>query len=500
MKTYIEQLKDKYTNPHKAYKHYALSKTLLHQIVVSEDAHQEVKDILDIQQILNNYCENFIEQSFPKELHEFFGFSDKQYLIDFMFTNQNFEKLDFLEIKYEFRDLILNGEYQKKLNEKSTKITWSSLEDLIIQENNNNATLTHTVEIDTKLKKIVDDFGLVSISIGNIKTTEKLIEKIYKSLEQLSIVLNCDKKHVGLTKLNLCLDGNSEIDLYSGYLDRFKSKHLKLYVNSSVMEDVIAHEWFHFLDIVTAEYKYRDIYGEDIEKYRLWESNINRSFKKLWEKASTNETLSYIGVNEDRIISNIEHIIDKYSKLNILINPEELRTILKKECIEKKLNDLQLIEKIKKFQTHENNGLCPFILSEINLLKFDYAKNHGLSLFTTYAFCMDENMRKVNLLHKDDSYSTELNEVAARIFESYVNIILKEKNIKNIISQPEYNFYTPQKEELKLYLKEFESILDNMKINFHQIYPLSNKNSVDERIINCREDKEEHKKIKHKIL
>lgn len=494
MNTYIEQLKAKYNNPQKAYKYYALSKTLLHHLVVSDNAPQEIKDIIDVQQILDSYCNHFIEATFAKELHEFWGFSAPQDLSNFMWEDQNFEKLHFLEINYDFRDSILDGTYQQKITEISKQITWGSLEKLIISENSNNIKLIDQIDIDTKLKRIVDDFGLVSICVGNIKITDELIEKTYNSLEQLSIVVKCDKKQVGLNKLNLCLDGNNGIDLYSGYVDRFKSKHLRLYVTSSIMEDLIAHEWFHFLDIAVAEYKYRDIYGPEIDKYRLWESQINKSFNDLREKASKNEIPSFIGVNEATIISHIEHMVDKYVKLNIVTNAEQLKLIIKKEVIEKQLNDQELIKEIEKFQTNTNNGLSCFILSEINLLKFDYAKNYGLSLFITYAFCIDKNMRKLNLLHKDESYSTELSEVAARIFESYVNIVLKEKNIKNIISQPEYDFHTPQEYELKLYINDFESILDDMRKNLNLICPLLTKDKVINKIVHINNNQQLNRK------
>jgi hypothetical protein len=501
MKTYIEQLKSKYDDPAKAYKYYALSKTLLHHMVVSETAPQEIKDILDIQKILNDYCENFIEQDTPKELHEFFGFSDKEQLKDYIFTDQNFEKLHFLEITYEFRDSVLDGEYQNDLIKQSRNATWSKLEELIIKENNNNFKIEGPVKINEQLGKIVEDFGLISISVGSVKIEDQLIEKTYNSLEQLSVVLDCNKKHVGLNKLNICLDGNNEIDLFSGYVERFKSKHFKLYITSSVMDNILAHEWFHFLDMVTAEHNYRHIYGEDIHKYRLYESRISQSFKNLYEKAASQNNAT-INNSKEKISSNIDNIIDKHSALNTLNNADELKKFIKTEIIEKKFSeqtfrDKDLIEEIQKFQINKNNGLVPYILSEIDMLPF--RNPFTISAFFYYAYCFDKHMKNADLLGKDDSYSTKIEEATARIFESYVDLRLQEKNIKNIISRPNDNFYTPYKGELKSYVDDFEVILNGMKKNFNLIYPLSEKDIAFEKIFKIRNEKKVILNTKNRI-
>lgn len=492
MKTYIEQLKSKYDDPTKAYKYYALSKTLLHHMVVSETAPQEIKDILSVQKILNDYCKNLIEQDSPKNLHDFFGFSNNEQLKDYIFSEQNFEKLHFLEITYEFRDSVLDGQYQTSLIKKSKKITWPKLESLIIKENNNNVKIEDSIEVNQKLGKIVKDFGLVSITVGNVKFEDQLVSKTYNSLEQLSIVLDCNKKHVGLNKLNLCLDGNNEIDLFSGYLGRFKSKHLKLYITSSVMDDILAHEWFHFLDIVTAEHNYRHIYGADIDKYRLWESRMNESFKSLYIKAVMRTNNATINTSKERILANINNIIDKYHTLNTLDDVDRLRDFINTELIEKIVSkrtfkDKELIKEIQKFQIDKNNGLVPYILSEIDMLPF---KNTSTtSAFFYYAFCFDKHMKNADLLDKDDSYSTAIEEAMARIFESYVNLRLQEKSIKNIISRPNDSFYTPDKNELKSYVDNFETIINEMKKNFNLICPLSEKDTTFEKILKIRNKK-----------
>lgn len=480
MKTYIEQLKAKYSSPKQAYLSYALSKTLLHHVILSENAPQEVKEILDIQQILNNYCENFIEQSFPKELHEFFGFSDKQHLIDFIFTNQNFEKLHFLQISYDFRNLVLNGEYQKNLIEKSQNITWSRLENLILQENNNNLKIEDTNTINTKLNNIVKDFSLASITVANIKLEEPFLDEIYKSLEQLSVALSCDKKHVGLNKMHLCIDNGNEMDLHTGAIGRFKSKHLTLYINSRVMNEVIAHEWFHFLDIVTAEQKYLDIYGEDIDKYRLMESKLSSSFRILGNKSASKINNLPMSFNEDAVYSSIEQTINKYNKLNKLKNTEQLKEFIKKELATQNFNYDKIIEQLKEFQTNQKTGFISYILSDMDMLK--YESNLDTSVLSYYNNCMDNHMKKAGLLHPDDFYSMDLSEISARIFESYVEYKLKEKNIPNIISDPHF-FHSPQENELKFYINDLEKIINNMKQYFNAIYPVSNKDVIVDKIL-----------------
>lgn len=495
--TYIEQLKAKYSTPEKAYKHYCLSKTLLHHIVISDNSPQEIKDILDVQKNLTDYSENFIENEHYKELHNFFGFSEKQQLIDFMSKDQNFEKLHFLEIKYEFRKLVLNGQYQKKILEESQNITWNSLETLIIKENNNNPRIENSNLINEKLNKIVKDFGLSTLTLANVKADEKFIDRIYNSLEQLAIVLDIDKKHVGLNKMNLCIDNGNDMDLYSGAISRFKSKHLTFYINSQLMDEVIAHEWFHFLDVATAEQKYLHIYGDDIDKYRLLESKVNSSFTELSKKMQSNNNDLSVRFNKDEIYVSIEKTIDKYSLLNRIKNTKQLKEFIKAELKKNDFNSEEFIEQLKKFQMDKDTSFISYVLADINMLKYDFKSDK--SVFSYYSESMDNYMKKAGLLHVDDCYSMDICEIFARTFESYADYKLKEKHIPNIISNPHY-FHSPQERELKLYINDFKEIIDNMKQYFNLICPISNKDVIVEKILNSRIMKDVPKNPSNKIV
>jgi beta-mannanase len=83
---------------------------------------------------------------------------------------------------------------------------------------------------------------------------------------------------------------------------------------------------------------------------------------------------------------------------------------------------------------------------------------------------MDENLKNAKIM-KDD-YSTTKLEMMARSFETFVDIKLDEKGIKNLISNASGNNYAPDKIEMKHYLSEWENVVSDIRGLFNDICPV----------------------------
>lgn len=452
--TYYNQLKEKHIDDvKKAYTEYILSKSIYRTFYVSEDASDFVKEAMNIQVKLNEYAEDLINKK-NISLADKLGLNNDE-LINFMQEKEHI--FDFLEI--ERGELIQHatGMYNYNLEKGSKNITWESLEAIIKEENNNEAILTEK-ETQEKLKDICNQYGLNSITYGKIRTTDKSIKKLGNSFSQLKEVVECNDNQVGLKKFSIFLDV-SEFS-YAGQACKC-NEEIKLLLNERLSHDAFAHEWLHGMDMLMAEVKsqYSYMYSESRRGsiHKLLENLKNHSEEDIKEikKTIIDDTKNYLN-----------KIVDRFNLMASVNNAEELKNNLQKE-VEKIIkgeyqedNILNLVNEYMK----DKNGCPSYILTELSMLnKFikDEDKNFKNSYFYEYAKEMQVSLGKTGLMEYE--YSTLKDEMFARAFESYTELKLREKGLKNDIAHSNVSAWTPKSIETSRQKSVWKEVIQEMK-------------------------------------
>ena len=385
---------------------------------------------------------------------------------------------------------LVTERYTLNLYKSSKNMNWENLEKIIIEEKNNTPCLEEAEALG-KMKKIVEKYNLSSVSFGKVRITEEALNNFEQSLEQLKMIINCESHQVGANKFNFFLD--TENVNYAGYSDQFGSNQ-KIYLNERLSYDAFAHEWLHAIDNIMATQK-------GVQEYHLSESNsLHSSNISELLKASYIANKEFIENFKGKCLEDskttFSNLIQRYDGLGELINKEELKNFLEdvvnnisnnKDYWSNNKDKIQ--NTIKKHIRGETVSPIAFFLTEIELVNKVMHEKLDESLFLYYAKKMDDNLKKVNFLEKDDEYSTEKREVFARSFETYVDIRFKELNIPNKISNSQVSHYMPHIDEVKTYINKWEPIIMEIKEALNNLSPKKyNKSGILDRIKDLRKD------------
>lgn len=256
MKSYFDQLKEKHETPEKAYFEYQLSKQYLRVFSCSQNAPQKIKEAMDLQEKINTWAREVIEN--PNnfvDFKKFIGLKQFNDKILSLFYKENSELLHFIGIEKKNWIDLLSSTYLLNLEHAAKNITWEKLEAIMLEEKNNVPILTKE-ETQEILDKTVKDYGLTSLSFGQIRTNEKELKNVGTSLEQLSCVIDIENEQIG-KNLNLFIDTDMKnfinpIDI-AGYANEYFNEQ-KIYINSRISNDSFAHEWFHAIDKMLAKH------------------------------------------------------------------------------------------------------------------------------------------------------------------------------------------------------------------------------------------------------
>lgn len=452
--TYFEQLQEKYPNDiMKAYKEYILSKTIYRSFYVSEDAPEFVKEAMQIQIKLNEYAKSIINSE-NKKFAELLG-KNKEQIISYIENKE--EIFNFLEIDRGNLIQYISGMYEMKLQKSIPEnMTWNQLKD-IMNEENNNISILKEEEVISRLEKIAKTFGINSITYGKVRTTKDSLDKLENSFTQLQQVVDCAPKQVGLKKFNVFLDV-AEFN-YAGSAYEITGQ-IKLYINERLSHDAFAHEWLHGIDMLMAYKKSKT--------YNMYsQSNTGKISKLLKGLKSNQEDIKKIkktALEETKKF--VQKIVDRFTLLSSINNPKELKQKLFMEIEKVKEGIFNKNKAIEMINSHmkEVNACPAYLITELSMLDFFLKgkdKKFINSYFYEYAKEMQKSLQKTGLM--EDEYSTLKEEMFARAFESYTQIKLEEKNLKNDIAHANISGWTPKAIETIRQKALWEDVLKEMK-------------------------------------
>lgn len=464
MNSYFNSLKEKNETPQKAYMVYMLEKNLWRVGAVSKDALPEVKESFKIQEKINEYCEQLISTENPS----FFNLKDEERR---SFITENTKYFDYLGIDRTQLIHLINGMYEKNLKKASQEIkNWEDLEILMDQQKYTQKVESSTLLIK-KSEQIVDSCGLTSFLSSKALCNLALIQKIENNLEQLSEVVGCHKSQIGGKVFSIVVD--TENNDYAGYSNQyFNNKEQKLYVNSKLMHDAFAHEWLHSIDnLLAQEAKMQYTHASDKE---------NTSIEKLLKKSKEANPI-ILDKMKDTINEKTEaychEIIKRYDNFGEVKNSEEFFTYITKVCLEVregKWNKTNFLAEIKKFEyPHTTKTLEAYLSTELEMLEqIHNGESFNHSLFYSYAEKMDANLVKILGNDEYETYSTCNIERFARLYETYCDIKLKEKNIENTISYIKGSSYIPHTEEMILYMNDWKPVIKDIANLLEKLCPM----------------------------
>lgn len=471
--TYFEQLKDQYSDPKEAYRDYTLSKTILRVFACHDKAPDDIKIAMELQKKLNEFSQNLIKDKYTN-FKKIFNIADGE---EVSFIKKNIDIFNFLGINRQmFINLITEG-YNNQLYEASKNISWDSLEQIIISENNNKPILNEEESIRI-LKDTCEEYAVSSINYGKIRTTIDSLNNTNESLNQLHLVMGCPKQHIGAQKFNLFFD-TEEIQ-YAGYSIQYNNEQ-KLFLNERISYDAFAHEWLHSVDnMIAKDRKLNALHAS--ESLDDGKNNIQQLlYETMLPNKKVIESFKY-NVTEKTFIT-LSNTIDRFEKLGFLERTDELKEYV--------INFAKKVSNDKTFWNPENkknfhkyimtytkndtlNAYSSFLATEIELLhQLKHGKDFNESIFYRYAIEMDKSLIDIGFLEKTDTYSITKCEMFARAFETYCQIQLNKKNVKNIISDENTNTYTPRKEEMNEYLRAWDNVIEDMKEVLQKVYPIT---------------------------
>lgn len=451
--TYLEQLKQKYPEDiKKAYQEYILSKTIYRSFYVSEDAPDFVKEAMQIQKKLNEYVQSIINSE-KKTLSDILGKTQEQ-LISYIQDKE--EIFDFLEIERGNLIQHLTGMYESKLKQSIPKdLTWDRLKD-IMNEENNNLPILKEEEVVNRLEKIAKTFGVNSITYGKVRTTEAALDKLENSFTQLQQVIDCNPQQVGLKKFNVFLD-IAEFN-YAGSASGLKGQ-IKLYINERLSHDAFAHEWLHGIDMLMADIKSKG--------YEMYSQSNKGHLSKLLTGLKKADKEDFNKIKETALNDTekfIQKIVDRFNLMASINNPQELKEKLLVEIDKVKegtFNENKALEMINEYMK-DSNGCPSYLITELNMLEgFLKNKDFTNSYFYEYAKEMQNSLKKTGLM--EDEYSTLKEEMFARAFESFTQVKLEEKNLKNDIAHANVSGWTPKAIETIRQKALWADVLQEMK-------------------------------------
>jgi len=455
---YFEQLKEKHDTPQKAYLEYQLSKKYLRVFSCSEKAPENIKESISLQEKINNYSRELISNPNKNvDLKTILGIKDIA-----SFFKEKSNSLEFIGVERDDFIQLISGMYEINLKQSSKNISWEKLEEIIVEEKNNVPILTKE-ETQEILDKTVKDYGLTSLSFGQIRTNEESVRSVDKSLEQLTIVIDCEKEQVG-NNFNLFFD--TENTNFAGYSSQHFNQQ-KLYLNARLSEDAFAHEWFHSIDNMLAKH-------HKLDTTHASEAEFTSISKLLESSTQLNEdAIKELKENiNQKCLVHLSNIVDRFDKIGSISEVDKFKEMIEQnyeKVISGSWNKEDFITNAKKHQK-ENNACISYLASELDLMKEFNSNNFNVSSFYKYAVLMDENLKNAKIM-KDD-YSTTKLEMMARSFETFVDIKLDEKGIKNLISNASGNNYAPDKIEMKHYLSEWENVVSDIRGLFNDICPV----------------------------
>lgn len=467
METYFNQLKDKHNSPQKAYKEYILSKTLLANYYCSDNASDFIKEAFNLYGKLNSLAVAFIENESFFDICQSLGI-DGGIDAKRKFIKENSKYMNFLGIDDSLQRLLLTT-YHRDINDVAKEITWDSLEKIMISESNNDNKLSD-VAARFQLQKICNEYAIESVTIGKVASDINNLKNIGVSCAQLSEAIECDKKQVGSNVFNLFYD-NEDCNA-SGYSTQYSGRQ-KIFLYSKTSSNAFAHEWMHGVDNIIAKQKKLSV---DLASN---DENITNSFSSLLNKMKNNidddELIkTYMS---DKTVSFINKTVDVVSKLNVWRDDVLLKKIITDEHLKIQSNlwdKNELKNKLNEQKTENNKPNHQYyIISELELLNnITNSKKINTNIFMEYAKIMDENLKSFNWLEKDEVYSTTNHELIARSFETLVDVKLKNKNIKNIISSTNENSYIPSSESLEKYMLDWNGALGVIRDSLNELYPI----------------------------
>lgn len=473
MKTYFAQLKEQYNDPQQAYRAYIVGKTIDRVSYCSPNASEDIKKAMEIQKKLIEFAKDLITNP-NAELKKHLNLTNDGII---NLWREHAEELIFIGLnRSTYIDLVM---YPSKLYKASQEITWESLEEIMVAENNN-VPLMDEKEVKKILKETCEEFAVTSLTFGKGRTNQKAIHNANESLNQLAIALDCHKEQIGSNKFNIFFD--TEKLEYAGYSNQFNT-HQKLCINEKLSYDAFAHEWLHGIDSVMAQQqKLRKSHASE-----MIEGGKGNIAKLLAQAMLPNQDAikQYKKVAFEKTLSTIENTVERYNRFGSLKEIEKLKSYAK-GIAQEIINDPTYWTKEKSQEVAKelttyyiDSDKCayvPFMISELKLLNHViHNKEFNESLFYHYAQQMDDELMKVKMLQPGEIYSTERLEMFARSFETYVDIKLTSMNINNVISDARVNSYTPRKEEMMAYLGTWDGVINEIKETLNQIHPVEHK-------------------------
>lgn len=476
---YFEFLKENSGSPQEAYRRYAMEKFIWRNFAVSPQASEEVKGAFQLQSQINDYCKELVNDS----MMSFMQFSNISAKDAVNYINENQKVFDFLSIERQELISLLTGDYAVKLNNASKEIrAWETLEQLMNAEKNTALPLMDNTQLEKGFNSLIEDYALESIVVSKAKSTQKLINQVGENCESLSKVVDCKPEQIGINRYNFALD--TEDDPNAGYLGTHFSVHKKLYLNSYLMHDAFAHEWLHGMDAVWAQ---------TINSPNFFMSEqLEGSVKELLDAGmeADKDAISQVKsqINE-KITQYIDEIVERYNRGGHINNASEVKQKCHELCEQIQAGNENNDENNFHWDKHEfaqilnsyTNPSCPksfapYMITEIEMMQHvNFSQNFNESLFYQYAKKMDDNLVNVAKMPGFDDYSKSTEERFARMFESYVELVLQEKGIENSIVYTKGNSYTPRQEEVKIYRDKWDNLMQDFRDVLEQIYPVQEK-------------------------
>lgn len=464
---YFERLQEKYTNPRDAYFIYEIDKRFSNKFILKDSNDPDLLELKKLNDQILNYCE-----SLKNNLDKCVSFLDYMGITSSDGSKYLSENLElFYDLGYDRNsaiDLIL-GKTLLHIDEASRNVSFEDLEKIINTEKP--FFINGEKEIlEQEIVKVCEDFGLRGMFLSKFSETNEITNKIKEALSQLSLVVGCAEKQIGINNFVLSI-GNS-LSNVSGYSTTLTSNIENLYLNYQTFDSALAHEWLHSVDRMMANSTYDN---------PVYQSNKSENIFKLLEESKIKKD-SILKESIDKTLDRVEECCEK------LIN----RYKISDNISEQKASELLSIIKIilsgdKKYEDFNKKDLAQeypapliaYLGTELELHEKLSKGDINNSIFYEYAVLMDNNLRSLNKLDEDEVYSLDPIELFARSFEGFVAVKLKESGITdNQIAKCLESHYTPNELEAKELFAVWEPVLSDLREMINKRCPNNNAVSI----------------------